>query len=76
MVELLSENHYLGLPQSKKKKKLEWALVHSDWTIGDFEKVLRSDKLKFEIFGSKRRVCLPKQQTEDVTRLHFSFSEA
>ena len=41
-----------------KKKRLQWAKKHQNWTAGDRERVLFTDELKFEIFGSKRRQFL------------------
>lgn len=41
-------------PQNKKKR-LQWAKEHKNWTIDDFKNVFWTDESKFEIFGSKRR---------------------
>lgn len=38
-----------------KKKRLEWAKFHKDWTTDQWKSVLWSDESKFEVFGSKRR---------------------
>lgn len=49
-----------------KKKRLNWAREHKNWTIADWEKVLWTDESKFEIFGTKRRVFVRRQSNERV----------
>lgn len=49
-----------------KKKRLNWAREHKNWTTADWEKVLWTDESKFEIFGSKRRVFVRRQSNERV----------
>lgn len=43
------------LNKINKKKRLQWAREHRNWTLDDFKKVLWTDESKFEIFGSRRR---------------------
>lgn len=52
-------------PQNKKKR-MEWALAHRDWTEEDFRKVLWTDESKFEIFGSKRRIYVRRSAEEKM----------
>lgn len=51
-----------------KKKRLEWAKKHANWTAEQWNSVLWTDESKFEIFGSKRRVYVrrfPGEQMND-----------
>lgn len=43
------------LRSRNKVKRLNWAKLHKDWTIEQWQKVLFTDESKFEIFGGKRR---------------------
>lgn len=52
-------------PQNKKKR-MQWALNHRDWTEEDFKKVLWSDESKFEIFGSKRKIYVRRSAEEKM----------
>lgn len=54
------------LKTANKKKRLNWAQQHKDWTIEDWNKVLWSDESKFEIFGTKRRVFVRRYSNERV----------
>ena len=56
MIELLSRNHCRR--KQNNVKRLQWAKVHKDWTIEQWNKVLWTDKSKFEMFGSNRRVYM------------------
>lgn len=38
-----------------KKKRLQFAKEHKNWTIADWKNVLWTDESKFELFGSHRR---------------------
>ena len=49
-----------------KKKRLQWAKIHKDWTTKEWEKVLWSDESKFEIFGSKRRIFVRRSAGEKI----------
>lgn len=51
---------------ANKKKRLNWAQQHKDWTIEDWNKVLWSDESKFEIFGTKKRVFVRRYSNERV----------
>ena len=42
--------------QETNVKRFQWAKVHKDWTTEQWIKVLWTDKSKFKILGSKRRV--------------------
>ncbi|GAB1860734.1 SFRICE 017567 [Camponotus japonicus] len=39
-----------------KKKRLEWALQHRNWTMEQWKNVLWTDESKFEVFGSHHRI--------------------
>jgi transposase len=52
-------------PQNKKKR-LEWAKQHQNWTINQWNRMLWSDESKFEVFGSKRRVFVRRSAGERV----------
>jgi transposase len=52
-------------PQNKRKR-MQWALTHRDWSEEDFKKVLWTDESKFEIFGSKRRVFVRRSAEEKM----------
>lgn len=52
-------------PQNKKKR-MQWALTHRDWTAEDFKKVLWTDESKFQIFGSKRRTYVRRSAEEKM----------
>lgn len=54
------------LKPQNKKKRMQWALTHRDWTEEDFKKVLWSDESKFEIFGSKRRIFVRRSAEEKM----------
>lgn len=54
------------LKTANKKKRLNWAQQHKDWTIEDWNKVLWSDESKFEIFGTKRRVFVRRYSNERI----------
>lgn len=47
-----------------KKKRLEWATQHKNWTLEEWKKVLWSDESKFEVFGSRRRVFVRRSAGE------------
>ena len=46
----------LLLRKQNNAKRLQWAKVHKDWTIEQWNKVLWTEESKFEIFGSNKRV--------------------
>lgn len=52
-------------PQNKKKR-MQWALTHRDWSEEDFKRVLWTDESKFEVFGSKRRVFVRRSAEEKM----------
>ncbi|KAJ8728624.1 hypothetical protein PYW07_006320 [Mythimna separata] len=52
------------LLKPNKKKRLNWAREHKNWTTSNWEKVLWTDESKFEIIGTKRRVT--RQTNERV----------
>lgn len=47
-----------------KRKRLEWAKTHKNWTVEDWKKVLWTDESKFQIFGSNRRVFVRRSKEE------------
>lgn len=49
-----------------KKKRLDWARQHKNWTLEDWNNVLWSDESKLEIFGTKRRVFVRRYLNERV----------
>lgn len=52
-------------PQNKKKR-MQWALFHRDWTEDDFKKVLWTDESKFQVFGSNRRIYVRRSTEEKM----------
>lgn len=50
-------------PQNRKKR-LEWARQHKDWSIEMWKKVLWTDESKFQVFGSNRRVFVRRSDQE------------
>ncbi|CAH2088699.1 unnamed protein product [Euphydryas editha] len=52
-----------------KKKRLNWARQHQNWTMADWKKVLWSDESKFVVFGSKRRIFVRRQPNERALEL-------
>jgi transposase len=49
-----------------KRKRLEWALQHRNWTIEQWKNVLWTDESKFEIFGSRRRIYVRRSSSEKM----------
>jgi transposase len=46
------------LSPAHKKRRLEWAKAHEDWSADDWKSVVFSDESKFNLFGSDgRRYC-------------------
>lgn len=54
------------LRRGNKKKRLNWARKHKNWTIDDWKKVLWTDESKFELFGGKRRVFVRRATNEKM----------
>lgn len=52
-------------PQNKRKR-LQWAQSHKDWTIEQWGKVLWTDESKYEVFGSRRRIFVRRTATEKM----------
>lgn len=52
------------LRPTNKQKRLQWARLHENWTVSDWEKVLWSDESKFDLFGTKRRIYVRRQPGE------------
>ena len=46
---------------ANKKKRLDWAMKHCQWTTENWKKVLWTNESKFEIFGSSRRVFVRRR---------------
>ena len=44
--------------KQNRKRRLTFAKEHKDWTKDDWNKVLWTDKSKFELFGTNRRVYM------------------
>ena len=49
-----------------KKKRLEWALQHRNWTMEQWKNVLWTDESKFEVFGSHRRIFVRRSRSEKM----------
>ena len=49
-----------------KKKRLQWAIEHQNWTEGDWGKVLWTDESKFELFGQRRRIYIRRTTKEKM----------
>lgn len=54
------------LRRGNRKKRLEWAHAHKDWTVEDWKQVLWTDESKFEIFGQKRRIYVRRGPSEKM----------
>lgn len=54
------------LRRGNKKKRLEWAHAHKNWTVDDWKQVLWTDESKFEMFGQKRRVYVRRGPSEKM----------
>lgn len=52
------------LRSANKKKRLEFAKSHVDWTIDQWKSVLWTDESKFELFGSHRRQFVRRKVNE------------
>ena len=48
------------LRKQNNVKGFQWAKAHKDWTIEQWNKVLWTDKSKFKIFGSNRRIYVQR----------------
>ena len=50
-----------------KKKRLQWAIDHQNWTEEDWGKVLWTDEFKFdELFGQRRRIYIRRITKEKM----------
>lgn len=56
------------LRRGNRKKRLQWAQNHRNWTPNDWAKVLWSDESKYEVFGSKRRIFVRRAKHEKMLR--------
>lgn len=45
------------LRRGNKKKRLEWAHAHKNWTVDDWKQVLWTDESKFEIWAKTKGLC-------------------
>nr|XP_032528103.1 uncharacterized protein LOC116778268 [Danaus plexippus plexippus] len=54
------------LKPQNKKKRMQWALTHRNWSEEDFKRVLWTDESKFEVLGSKRRVFVRRSAKEKM----------
>lgn len=54
------------LRRGNRKKRLEWALAHKDWTGENWKQVLWTDESKFEMFGQKRRIYVRRGSSEKM----------
>lgn len=52
------------LRKENKKKRMQWARLHQNWTLEDWHKVLWTDESKFELFGSRRRIFVRRSLGE------------
>lgn len=44
-----------------KRKRLNWAKAHANWSLDQWKNVLWTDESKFELFGSKRRTFIRRR---------------
>ena len=49
-----------------KKKRLQWAIDHQNWTEEDWGKELWTDESKFELFGQRRRIYIKRTTKEKM----------
>ncbi|KAG1490974.1 hypothetical protein G6F53_013169 [Rhizopus delemar] len=56
------------LSEVNRRKRLDWALNHVDWTIEDWKRVIWSDETKVNRFGSDGKVYAWKQPNEKLKR--------
>ena len=54
------------LRKQNNVKRFHWAKLHINWTIEQWNKALWTDKSKFEIFGSDRRVYVQRRVDKRV----------
>jgi len=54
------------LRQQNKRKRLQWARDHKNWSRQQWDTVLWSDESKFEIFGCHRRVFVRRSPGEQM----------
>lgn len=52
------------LREINRRKRLQWAREHKNWSVNDWRRVLWTDESKFELFGSKRRVFVRRRVGE------------
>ncbi|EIE91839.1 hypothetical protein RO3G_16550 [Rhizopus delemar RA 99-880] len=58
------------LSEVNRRKRLDWALNHTDWTMEDWKRVIWSDETKVNRFGSDGKVYAWKQPNEKLKRRH------
>ncbi|KAG1608879.1 hypothetical protein G6F45_013500 [Rhizopus arrhizus] len=58
------------LSEVNRRKRLDWALNHVDWTIEDWKRVIWSDETKVNRFGSDGKLYAWKQPNEKLKRRH------
>src|SRR6185369_10602063 len=58
------------LMEKHRKKRLNFAKEHKDWTIDDWSKVIWSDESKFQLFGSDGREYYWKRPEELLKPRH------
>lgn len=49
-----------------KKKRLQWAQQHRNWTLEQWKNVLWTDESKFEFLGTRRRIYVRRSSTEKM----------
>jgi transposase len=59
------------LRATHRRKRLEFALEHKDWSIDDFRKVIWSDESKINVFGSDGRKYCWKRPGDKPREHHF-----
>ncbi|EIE85840.1 hypothetical protein RO3G_10550 [Rhizopus delemar RA 99-880] len=60
------------LSEVNRRKRLDWALNHVDWTIEHWKRVIWSDETKVNRFGSDGKVYSWKQPNEKLKRRHVT----
>jgi transposase len=52
------------LTAAMKKKRLDWAKEHKDWTVNDWRRVIFSDESKFNMIGSDGKQTIRRRRGE------------
>jgi len=58
------------LSERNRKKRLEWAIDHKDWTLDDWKRVIWTDETKVNRFGSDGQAYAWKRSEENLQKRH------